>query len=457
MNSPKPLPVVELLRADEFAEHAKLSPSGSRGWLACAGRIALESLAPSRPSQASDEGTACHAVAAWCLETGYSALQRKGQFIQVSRDGEEPRFVHFTEQLVDLVQGALDVVHGIIKSGAARLILIERRVDFSHIVGSPNQFGTLDVGMLMADGELVILDFKFGYHPVEVAANSQLLIYALALYDELAIAEAITSIRLVIVQPRANGTTEWRCALENLEAFRTTLRVGAEKALRAEREYVQMLGDPDAPSWAQAKWERDYLHPSPNEKDCQFCRAMAGCPAYNTEVQRVVGAAFDVIAETDAQELVKLPGNRTERMRAVAMVEDWCKAVRAEMEAHLLAGGEDPEFGLELGRKGPRKFSDPQAVEDLLRKTFRLKIEDVFDLTLKSPTQLEKLTKPRKVLDEATGQEIVEPAQLKSKRWERVVALVVQGDAKPSVKPKSAIKTPYTVPKPDGSDFSVVD
>ena len=50
-------------------------------------------------------------------------------------------------------------------------------------------------------------------------------------------------------------------------------------------------------------------------------------------------------------------------MEAVGFVEDWCKAVRAETERRLLNREEVPGFGLELGRQGPRKWTDKEAVE----------------------------------------------------------------------------------------------
>lgn len=461
MNSPTPTPLVKLLTAADFAEHAKFSPSGSRGWMACAGRNALEAFYPNRPSEASDSGTACHAVAAWCLLTGFAAADRVGQFVLVSASSEDPRYVVFTDDLADMVQGAVDDVRALIAGGRARLVLVERRVDFSHLVGLKEQFGTLDVGLLLEDGELVIIDFKFGYHPVDVVANSQLLIYAAALHSELSLAHEVTGIRLVIVQPRAAGTTEWQCSVDFLLGeFVPRLQAAVKMAAAAENEYAairfeaQTMGRADADRLAA--WERTYLHPTPNEDDCRFCRAMSGCTAYMAAVERTVGASFKAVAEVrQAEDLLARPGTRTERMRAVAMVEDWCKAVRSEMESYLLAGGEDPEFGLELGRKGPRKFTDPDAVIELLRKQYRLKMAQVYDMTLKTPTQIEKLTKPMRVVDPLSGLEVIEAPILKPKRWETVVTYITQAEPKPSVKSKSAIKVPF-VARPDAEAFSSI-
>ena len=52
-------------------------------------------------------------------------------------------------------------------------------------------------------------------------------------------------------------------------------------------------------------------------------------------------------------------------------------------------------FGLELGRQGPRKWADKEAVEKLVREQFRLREADAYNMKLKSPTQFEdQLTKP---------------------------------------------------------------
>lgn len=429
--------------------HARLSPSSSKRWFACPGSIVLEAAYPNESNEFSDEGTACHEVAAWCLRNaGHGAHERVGEYIVVSHEPEPERTVKFTDDMADMVQAEVETVRKL--ADGAQLLLTEQRVDFSKIIGVDNSFGTLDVGIITADGELQVRDFKFGHTPVEVEENTQLLIYALAAYEELSLSFDITGIRLAIHQPKVAGVTEWTSSVEYLTGvFKTRLKKAVERVQEATQMHA-VAGSDDA----RASWASFYLHPNPNEQDCAFCRAKADCPAAARKLQETVGAAFDAIAPVEATAYED--ADLAAKMASVGFVEDWCKAVRAECERRLLAGQEVPGFGLELGRKGARKFDKPQAAEDLLRKKFRLKIEYVYDMSLKSPTQLEKLTKPVKTVDDLSGLETTVPAPLSDRQWKQLQALVVQADPKPSVKPASAIKTPYTIPKPDDSAFKEV-
>ncbi len=205
-------------------------------------------------------------------------------------------------------------------------------------------------------------------------------------------------------------------------------------------------------------WARTYLNSNPNEEECAFCPNMATCPAARAKLEREVGESFDVIDESAdaandlAAQLNDLEtlsdGASDERldhlMGVIGYLEDFAKAVRAETERRLLAGRDMPSYGLELGRQGNRNWRDPKEVERLVREQFRFKLEDAFDLSLKSPTTFEKMTK---------GAEPVVSAI----RWKKLQAHIVRADAVPSVKPKSRIKNPYSVVKPDAEAFEVVD
>jgi hypothetical protein len=360
--------------------------------------------------------------------------------------------------LADMVQPEVDEIRKL--ADGAQLLLIEQRVDFSKIVGVPNQFGTLDVGIVSADGELQIRDFKFGHTPVSVEENTQLLIYALAAYEELSLSYEITGIRLAIHQPKVAGTTEWTCTVEYLTGeFRERLtdRVFAVMAAEAD-DNARFVYSPGK-DHRFAAWAKDHLNPNPNKEECAFCRAMATCPAYTAKVQAEIGASFeDLTAAPTPEAVIQRPGapSLTVMMAAVPMLEDLCKAIRAEVERQLLAGDSVAGFGLELGRKGPRKFTAPGEVEDLLRKKFRIKMEHVYDMSLKSPTQLEKLTKPGTEVDDLSGLPVAIGPVLGERQWKKLQEFIAQSDPKPSVKPIAQIKNPYTVPKPDDNAFNPV-
>lgn len=176
-----------------MSQHARLSPSGSKKWMSCPGSLVLEAGIPNEANTYSDDGTAMHEVAAWCLTEHRRALKRVGEYITVSTPDEPVRKVLFDEDMAELVQGYVDQVRML---GIGNTLLVEQRVDFSGFVDAEGQFGTADAIIVNErDGELMVVDLKTGHRPVEVEGNTQLMIYALGalrlLADRAALANEI--------------------------------------------------------------------------------------------------------------------------------------------------------------------------------------------------------------------------------------------------------------------------
>ncbi len=145
--------------------------------MACPGSVTLEAPFPDTSSAYSDDGTAMHAVAAWCLIEHRRAHLRIGQHIPVHHESEQPRYVEFTDDMAGLTQDYVDTVRVL---GIGNLLQVEQRVDFSAFVGVADQFGTADAIIWNdRDGELMLVDLKTGYKFVDAEENSQLLCYAL--------------------------------------------------------------------------------------------------------------------------------------------------------------------------------------------------------------------------------------------------------------------------------------
>lgn len=243
----------------------------------------------------------------------------------------------------------------------------------------------------------------------------------------------LRQVRLIIHQPKLGGPTEDVVPLDDLEAFAKELHHKADRVRVAD---AQFHAEPFE------KWWPIYLNPEPNDEDCAYCRARVSCPSMQAKLQRDALVDFQAISEAEekptAVALVEpLPAADLNRaMLLVPLMEDWCLAVRAELERRAMSGEVFEDFGLELGRQGNRAWVDPAAAEEMLRKTFRLSMEDVYKMDLKSPTQIEKLTKA------AEG----EKPTLTERKWVKLQQLVTRADAKPSVKLKSKIKVPWTPP-----------
>lgn len=258
----------------------------------------------------------------------------------------------------------------------------------------------------------------------------------------------IRQVRLFIHQPKLHSEPqECVVSIKDLLAFARRARSGAASCENAARHYGRIK---------MVEWNKTYLNQNPNEVDCAFCRAMSTCPSAQAKVRASItplGAIEDIdeVPTGDTPEIKRRRRYITApfvpvdldalnaAMKAAPFIEDWILAVRAEIERRLLAGETFADFGLELGRKGNKAFSDPEVATALLRKKFRLKEKDVFKFTLKTPTQLADLAEPS--VDPETGEKL--PALLGPKQWEQVQELITQADPKPSVKPKSKIRTPY--------------
>lgn len=256
----------------------------------------------------------------------------------------------------------------------------------------------------------------------------------------------LSQVRLVIYQPKADGVTERVMSMAELEQFAAELEAKAHRVVEADRAHAAM---------PMAQWWPIHLNPQPNDTDCAWCRAMPVCPSVQAKLQADTGMDFTAMPEESA--LVETvaayaPLELATFMNAVPLLESALKAVRAETERRLMSGVPVDGWGLELGRQGNREFKDAEEAERLLRKQFRLNIEDVYTLKLKSPTQIEKLTKPAK---DAEG--VVQAPILGARRWATLESQITRSDAKPSVKPLSAIKNPWIPPKISADEFKSVD
>ena len=455
---------IKLVKA-VYAAHARLSPSGSKKWLSCPGSLVLEESIPNLPSEHSDAGTCCHIVAAECLRSDeLHPTDWLMDRVKVSDEGEEPRYVEFTEDLCTMTTDYVDAIKALTKD---RELHVEERVSFSHYIDVEDQFGTIDAYWLEPLGtdqpdrpqawQIVICDLKTGYKFV-ATDSPQLKIYALAVLALFDLAYEIDSVRLMIYQPRHGGMREEVISVAELMEFAKTVKEGARLAELARERYA-----PNAARGDIEIWNRTYLNPNPNEEDCAFCRALATCPAARTKVEEVCGAAFDVIVEEDG---LPMPDHNTDTkslalaMQMTGFLEDFNKAVRAEVERRLMLDesvmwGKGPTdgFGLQLGRQGARAWKDPEEAERMVREQFRVKIEDAFTIKLKSPTQIEEIAKVKKATKKHPNpaKPVITPRQ-----WEKLQPLIKRSDPVPSVKPLSQITEQYHPTQANADAFDVV-
>lgn len=457
-----------------MTKHAKLMPpSSSARRIVCPGSYPLEAALPDTSSTASDDGTAMHEVASWCLAPrplDVSASDAPptnphayvGRLITVSGLGEPKRTVEFTEAMADLVQPYVDdILRRAVAPGVA--LRVEDRVSFARYLGVDDAYGTADaVLVLTKQRELQVHDFKSGFHFVNVKRNPQLMLYALGVYDTAVLVHEIDTITLFIHQPRLHDEpASWSCTVAELMAF-------ADEAKRAAHACKAAMHCVEGSGVDSARFAEEYLRPG--DEQCRFCKAKPTCPALRGQVAQAVACTDDfevldpqadpVATQTSVQAAVNalpvLDGAQVGRLMQMSdLVELWLKAVRGEVERRLLAGQQVPGFKLVQGKKGPRKWTDAAAAEEML-KTFRLKTEEMYELRVISPTAAEKLAPAFGKDGKAKPPKEGAPAPLIGPRqWPKLQALITQSPGSPSVTtaddPRPALEM-----TPPADDFEVV-
>ena len=380
----------------------------------------LEKGLPDKSGKDAAEGTAAHELRAMCLTTGDDARVYLGRIIE----GFE-----VTDEMADAVQRSIDVIRSILANNTDAELHVEVPLDISHITGEAGAKGTSDTVILLHSAQtLIVDDYKHGRGvPVAAEDNEQLVIYAGAALAEFDLVGDWQHITMRISQPRINNDSEWTVTREHLEQMLARISATAERIRTGSVET---------------------LTATPGEKQCRFCKARATCKALRDEVSMVVTVNDFTAATPDEfldMTLDKPYGYSPDVddaewlsacMSKVDLIEDWCKAVRAETERRLLAGSDVPGFKLVEGRRGARKWSDEKVAEETL-KAMRVKHEQMYEYSLISPTTAEKLAKA----------EVIGPRQ-----WPRLKELITQSEGKPSVAPASDKRPPIVV-TPTADEF----
>jgi len=412
--------------------HSTYSASGFEAARLCPGKPVMEAGKPNNSSAFAREGTAAHTVLELCLTNNQRAGAYLGRLIDVEGDQ-----IEVTDEMVDHLDWCLDTIADY--AGEDGLVMAETRVNYAEDIGVEHHeaWGTSDV-IIVRGSEAISIDLKYG-RGVEVDADcDQTKLYLLGTVRQVdGLVADITHCRAVILQPRlSRSPAEWDCTVDELRKWASTVAWDAVEARQtAAKEWKPEL---------QALWVETSLNP--NEKSCKFCKAKATCPALRNEVASttfdIAPASPDDFAEaalpftgyahTDAEWL-------SASLSKVDLIEDWCKAVRAETERRLLAGESVPGYKVVQGKRGARQWTDAKEAEAML-KTFRVKLEDMYDLKLISPTSAEKLAKA-----ETIGK----------RQWPKLQGLITQSDGKPHVAPVSDPRPTLDI-KPVVEDFENV-
>ncbi|MBR2547808.1 MAG: DUF2800 domain-containing protein [Eubacterium sp.] len=228
-----------------MGNHALLSASSSHRWLNCPPSARLCEGYDDKGSNFAAEGSDAHSLCEFKL--------RKALGMEAKDPTED--LTWYDAEMEESASGyaafVMELVAEAKKTCTDPVVLIEQRLDYSKYVQAG--FGTGDC-VLIADGTLHIVDFKYGRGVlVEAEDNPQMKLYALGALEIFDCLYDIETVSMTIYQPRrANVSTFTLSRQELLDWAETVLVPTAELAFAGDGEYHC------------GEW-------------CQFCKAKADC------------------------------------------------------------------------------------------------------------------------------------------------------------------------------------
>lgn len=373
--------------------HAKLGASSAHRWMNCPGSIRMIDALPTQLSERrsnfyADQGTAAHALGAECLsahEGGPVLKDFLGMKIRVDPNtgdasfhvGDEPNtegpeFFEVDTDMTDAVQVYLDEIAAQRRRLPHADTCVEEPLDVTWL--RPNMFGTSDFTLREAFGELVVTDYKHGAGVVvDVEWNAQMMYYGLGALKNAGGPMDVSSVTLVIVQPRAlhrdGPVRPWTISSNALWDWRNQLADAADKTLA-----------PDA-ALNPGDW-------------CRFCPAQPVCPAVKGYVTKQAQVVFSNSPLDPKVHKPPMPDmDQVGRaLNAIPVIDSWCRSVEGLGQQMLERGLQVDGYKL-VRKRANRRWTDPEKTQRALSRIKGLKKEEfVKDPALLSPAQMEKLS-----------------------------------------------------------------
>ena len=412
--------------------HALLSASSSKQWLHCPPSVRLQESFPNESSVYAAEGTFAHEVCEYKV--------RKYLHERVKRPQSEEFYTEEIDAITDVyAEFVITIIEEMKRNGCEPLVLVEERVDYSHI--APSGFGTADMLIVGRDdqgkGLLHVCDFKTGQGVfVDADHNSQMMLYALGGLAAYGYIYEIETVRMSIIQPRLENTSTFECSRKELEDWGESIKPIAKMAYEGKGE--QKPGD----------W-------------CRFCRAKPVCRACADEALALcreefldldAGAFTDDTPETDMTApynpdtdtvVFKQPGlipmdELAGILPTLNRISSWIESVFAYLSTEAINHGVPvPGYKVVEGRS-KRIFTDAKAVVDTAVANG---YTDLYKQQLITLTEFEKMM-GKKRFNELLGDYVAKPPGK--------LALVPDSDPRPPVDLATAPDQDFSVlPDPD--------
>ena len=305
-----------------MGNHALLSASSSHRWLNCPPSARLCEGYDDKGSNFAAEGSDAHSLCEYKL--------RKALGMEAKDPTED--LTWYDAEMEESASGyaafVMELVAEAKKTCSDPVVLIEQRLDYSKYVQSG--FGTGDC-VLIADGTLHIVDFKYGRGVlVEAEDNPQMKLYALGALEIFDCLYDIDTVSMTIYQPRrANVSTFTLTRQELLDWAETVLVPTAELAYAGDGEYHC------------GEW-------------CQFCKAKADCrerARANMELARYEFRQPPLLTDEEVEEI----------LGKLDSLMDWASDIKDYALQAAISGKHWSGYKLVEGRAN-RRYTDENAV-----------------------------------------------------------------------------------------------
>ena len=339
--------------------HALLSASGASRWMNCTPSARLEEkFDESSTSSFAAEGTLAHEFGDVNLRFKNGEIDEKTLKAELKKLRRDK---NYTDEMESEVEKYVTIVMEAFAVAKARTpdakLLIEERVDFSHLV--EKGFGTGDV-CIVADGFLDVIDLKYGKGvKVDADNNPQLMLYGSGALRNFEMMYDIHTVNLVIVQPRLDHLSEWKISTEKLiEWGEKEVKPKAAKAYQGKG--LQKAGD-----------------------HCKWCKVKAMCATLAAKNVKLAQHDFkDPHLLTESQVI--------EVYKQQPMLVDWVNSVTKYLLDEAVKGKKWPGLKLVEGRSN-RKWSDEVKVKETLA-------DNLFDEKDFTTTKLQGITAVEKLV-----------------------------------------------------------
>lgn len=318
-------------------KHALLSASGASRWLNCTPSARLEEKFEDKRSVYADEGTLAHEFGDIEIRHKLGLISKKVYNAEIAKLRKHELYSPEIEpEIAKYVEIVLEAYNVAKQKNPDAVILVEQRLDFSHLV--EQGFGTGDC-VIIADGVLDVIDLKYGKGvKVDADDNPQLKLYGSGALKEYELLYDIRTVRLTIVQPRLDHVSTWEISVEDLIAWgENEVKPKALKAYAGEGEQTP------------GEW-------------CKFCKAKAVCRGLANENMKLAAFEFQDPHLLSDKEVIEIYGQ-------LPLLQDWANSVSSYMLDEALKGKKWPGYKLVEGRSS-RKWLDEAKVIEVLKKDY---------------------------------------------------------------------------------------